>query len=181
MIFSRLHRILAPLLLCVLLLVTACTEAKAPSRWDAAQQTSTQKQRPQQPKDGAVPGQPVAGKPVTGGNFNKFFPKGSAGYSTVPAQEKTGFAEYKLNQGGKNVAMLSINDLANNPTAAQKFQQPSKTIAGYPAVNQGNNITALLVGGRYQVKVQSRDPSFTPQDREAWLQKFNLSGLSRLK
>lgn len=174
--FSRLHRILAPILLSVLLFVTACAETKAPSRWDAAQQTSTQQQRPQQPKDGAV-----AGKPVAGGSFNKFFPKGSGGYTTVPAQEKTGFAEYKLNQGGKNVAMLSINDVANNPTAAQKFQQSSNKIAGYPAVTQGQNTTAILVGGRYQVKVQSRDASFTPQDREAWLQKFNLSGLSRLK
>lgn len=179
MIFSRLRRVLAPLLLSVLLLVTACSGAKAPSRWDAAQQTSTQKpsqQRPQQPKDGAV-----AGKPVAGGSLNKFFPRGSGGYSTVPAQEKTGFAEYKLNQGGKNVAMLSINDVANNPSATQKFQQSSKTIAGYPAVDQGQNITALLVGGRYQVKVQSRDASFTKSDREAWLQKFNLSGLARLK
>jgi hypothetical protein len=31
------------------------------------------------------------------------------------------------------------------------------------------------------VKVLSKDPTFSASDREAWIQKFNLSGLSRLK
>ena len=86
-----------------------------------------------------------------------------------------------MKRGGTNVAVLSINDTASSPSAKSKFKQSSQTIAGYPAVSQGQNITAILVGDRYQVKVQSRDPSFTQSDREAWLKRFNLAGLSRLR
>lgn len=170
MIFSRWRRILAPLLLSLLLLVSSCGGAKEPSRYSQAQQESTQRNAPRA----------VAKEATQGSNFNKFFPKSSAGFQAVPAQEKKGFAEYKLNKDGKNVAMLSISDTTSTPAAAQKYKASSKTIGGYPAVDQGTNITGILVG-RYQVKVQSRDPSFTKSDREAWLQKFNLSGLSRLK
>ncbi|MBW4577736.1 MAG: hypothetical protein KME08_21100 [Aphanothece sp. CMT-3BRIN-NPC111] len=181
MIFPRLHRILAPLLLSMLLLVTSCA-TQAPSRWDQAQQDSTSRRtqtQQRQPTDGQnrVP----AGKPVSGGSFNKFFPSAGGGYQRVYTQEKQGFAEAKLKKGGTDVAVLSISDTANNPSAAQKFQRSSQKIAGYPAVKQGNNGTAVLVGDRYQVKVQSRDPSFTESDRQAWLQKFNLNGLARLR
>lgn len=190
MIFPRWHKILAPLLLSILLLITACGEAKQPSRWDNAQQQSIQQQGKVQPANPqseqvgqAQPGVPErapTGKPVDGSKFNKFFPKSSDGYNVVPAQEKTGFAEYKLNKDGKNVAMLSVNDIANNPSALNKYKTSNKTIAGYPAAVQGNG-TSILVGGRYQVKVQSRDTSFTESDREAWLQKFNLKGIAEIK
>lgn len=164
------RRILAALLVSVLLLVTSCA-TQAPSPYDQAQQESTQRNAPAA----------VAKDATQGSQFNKFFPKGSGGFQTVPAQEKKGFAEYKLKQGGKDVAVLSINDTISNPTAAGKFNSSTQRIAGYPAVNQGSNGTAILVGDRYQVKVQSRDASFTQSDREAWLQRFNLSGLARLK
>lgn len=178
MIFPRLHRILAPLLLGVLLLVTSCA-TQAPSRWDQAQQESTQKPaQPTRTQDRA--GAPT-GKAVGGGEFNKFFPSASGGYERVYTQEKQGFAEAKLKKGGKEVAVISISDTANNPSAAQKFQQSSQKIGGYPAVSQGSTGTAVLVANRYQVKVQSRDPSFTQSDREAWLQRFNLQGLARTR
>ncbi|MCT7950139.1 hypothetical protein NG798_10110 [Ancylothrix sp. C2] len=188
MISLPLRKFIAPLMLSVLLLVTACSGAKEPSRWDGAQQESTQrgaKVQPANPSDrgASVPGVPnnaPAGKAVSGGSFNKYFPASSGGYTRVFSQEKAGFAEAKLNQGGKNVAVLSVNDLAANPTALSKYQTSNKTIAGYPAAVQGNG-TSVLVGGRYQVKVQSRDTSFTADDREDWLQKFNLSGISTIK
>ena len=41
--------------------------------------------------------------------------------------------------------------------------------------------TAVLVGDRFQVKVLSRSPEFTVSDRETWLAKFDLKGLSKLK
>jgi len=41
--FSPARRILAPFLISVLLLVTSCGQTQAPSRWDKAQQESTQK------------------------------------------------------------------------------------------------------------------------------------------
>jgi hypothetical protein len=118
---------------------------------------------------------------VNGSQFNKFFPKSGNGYSVVPAQEKKGFAEHKVNRGGKNVAVLSINDTISNPAAANKYQQSTTRIAGYPALSQGQTGTGILVSDRFQVKALSRDPSFTQQDRAAWIQKFDLNGLSKLK
>ncbi|WP_088891053.1 hypothetical protein [Leptolyngbya ohadii] len=168
MVFARWRKILAPVLLSVLLLVTACS-AQPPSRYEQTQIETTQKGAPSA----------VAKDATQGGEFNKFFPKSVAGYEIVPAQEKKGFAEYKVNQGGKNVAMLAINDTTGTP-AAIKFKDSTMKIAGYPAVEQGQNGTAILVNDRYQVKVLSRDPSFTKENRAAWLTKFDLSGLAKL-
>ena len=77
--------------------------------------------------------------------------------------------------------MLSISDTKSTPIAAAKFKNSTKKIGSYPAVEVGNTQTAILVGDRYQVKVLSRDPSFTASDREAWLKKFNLNGIARLQ
>ncbi|MGA7933393.1 MAG: hypothetical protein WCA35_07590 [Kovacikia sp.] len=164
------RKMLAPLLLSALLLVTGCAP-KAPSQFSEAQQQSTQK--------GA---QPAVSKNATqGSTFNKFFPKPSAGYERVFTQEKKGFSEAKLKKGGKDVAMLSISDTISLPMAAKKFESSTTKISGYPSMEIGSMQTALLVSNRYQVKVQTRDPSFTPQDRQAWIQKFDLSGLSKVK
>lgn len=178
------RKILAPFLISVLLLVTACGQTQAPSRWDKAQQESTQKpgSAKQTTADKSTAQNPdLPKKAVAGSKLNKYFPSSGGGFDRVFAQEKSGFSEAKLNKGGKNVAMLSINDIAGNPSAATKFQNSTKQIGGYPAVSQGANITAVLVANRYQVKVQSRDPSFTASDREAWLSKFNLRGLASVK
>lgn len=168
---TGLRQVLASVLLAVLLLTTACAPDE-PSRWDQVQEETTQQQK--------APDQAAAGKPVAGGEFNKFFPEPGAGYERVYTQEKSGFAEAKLKRDGKDVAMLAISDTLTNPSAAAKFQQSSKTIGGYPAVDQGATATSVLVGDRFQVKVLSRDPGFTVSDREAWLQKFDLNGLKNL-
>jgi hypothetical protein len=86
-----------------------------------------------------------------------------------------------LKKGGKDVAELSITDTVNTPDARDKFKQSTQKIAGYPAATQGTTMTSILVADRFQVKVRSLDPSFSPIDREAWLQKFNLSGIASLK
>lgn len=166
----HLRKILAPLLLSLLLLVTSCAQ-EPPSRFEQAQQESSQQRS----------GQAVDKNATQGSEFNKFFPRGGNGYERVFTQEKKGFAEAKLKQGGKDVAMLAISDTTSLPSAAAKFQQSTKQIAGYPAVEMGKTQTAVLVNNRYQVKVLSRDPSFTPSDREAWLQRFDLNGLARLR
>lgn len=164
------RRVLTPLLLSFLISTVACAPP-APSRYEQTQQETSQRSAP-----------PAVAKEATqGSSFNQFFPKSVSGYSVSAAQEKKGFAEYKVNKGGKNVAMLSISDTTGVAGAADKFQTSKTKIAGYPAVEQGQNITAILVNNRYQVKVQSRDPSFTQADRIAWIEKFNLSGLAALK
>ncbi len=173
MILSKRRRILAALMLCVLVLfTTACSAtAQAPKRFDSAQQQSSQQRS----------GQAVAKSATQGSEFNKFFPAATDGFQRVYTQEKKGFAEAKLKQGGKDVAMLSISDTTSNPIAAAKFKTSTKKINGYPAVEIGNTQTAILVGDRYQVKVLSRAPAFTASDRAAWLQRFDLNGLAQLK
>ena len=175
------------ILICILSIslsiVAACFSTESNSRWANAQRESTSGAQPTP----ALPPQPTtssnparSSKPLPGGSFNKFFPAADNGYTTVASQEKEGFAEYKLKKDGKEMAMLSVSDTAANPEAAQKFQGSTRAIGGYPAVEQGSTATAVLVDHRFQVKVLSRNPSFTKNDREAWLQKFNLAGIAGL-
>lgn len=116
---------------------------------------------------------------INGGEFNKFFPAAD-GYERVYTQEKDGFAEAKLKQDGNTLAMLSVSDTASNPSAVDKYENSDRTLSGYPIVNIGSTATSLLVADRLQVKVLSRDPEFTPADRETWLEKFDLAGLAQL-
>jgi hypothetical protein len=169
MIFARWLKLITPILLSLLLFVTAC--AKEPSRYAQVQKDTTRRGAPSA----------VVKTAEQGSSFNKFFPGSTGTYEVVPAQEKKGFAEYKLNQDGKTVAMLSISDTSSLPAAALKYKNSTESVSGYPSVEQGTTSTGLLVKDRYQVKVLSRDPSFTKEDRIAWLQKFDLRGLAKLE
>ena len=169
MSFTRWLRRLAPLMVCLVLLVTACSSA--PSKYDQVQ------------KDTTGFGSPAAvnKKAEKGGTFNAFFPCDQGDYTVIPYQEKKGFAEYKLQQGDKTLAMFTISDTTSVPSAAEKYAAATESISGFPSVDQGATATGVLVNDRYQVKVLSRDPSFTKADRVAWLQKFDLKGLAELK
>ncbi len=169
MSFTRWLRRLAPLMVCLVLLVTACSSA--PSKYDQVQ------------KDTTGFGSPAAvdKKAEKGGTFNAFFPGDQGGYNVIPYQEKKGFAEYKLEQDGKTLAMLTISDTTGIPGSAEKYSTATQSVSGFPSVEQGTTATGVLVSDRYQVKVLSRDPSFTQADRVAWLQKFDLKGLAQLK
>jgi hypothetical protein len=153
----------------LVLLVSACSSA--PSKYDQVQ------------KDTTGFGSPAAvdKKAEKGGTFNAFFPGDQGGYNVIPYQEKKGFAEYKLEQDGKTVAMLTISDTTSVPGSAEKYSTATQSVSGFPSVEQGSTATGVLVNDRYQVKVLSRDPSFTKEDRVAWLQKFDLRGLAQLK
>jgi hypothetical protein len=167
--FFRGRRILAALLLSVLLLTTACS-TKAPSRFDQVQQESTRQKK----------GQAVAKDATQGGKLNKYFPSAGDGYQRVYTQEKTGFSEANLKKGGKTLAQLAISDTTSLPSAAAKFSNSTKKIGGYPALTVGNTQTAVLAG-KFQVKVISKDPTFTASDRADWIEKFNLDGLAKQK
>ncbi|MEP6923643.1 MAG: hypothetical protein ABI954_04185 [Pyrinomonadaceae bacterium] len=161
----------------------SCYSNESNSRWANAQRESTSGTKPAatpQVEQSPANNPARSSKPLPGGSFNKFFPAASDGYTTVASQEKEGFAEYKLKKDGKEMAMLAISDTVANPEAAQKFQGSTRTISGYPAIEQGSTATAVLVDNRFQVKVLSRNPAFTKNDREAWLQKFNLAGIANL-
>jgi hypothetical protein len=168
---QRWRRAIAPLLLVLFVIIGGCATTQT-SRFDQAQQESTQSKAT-----------PAVSKAATDGSkFNKFFPTSGNGFNRVYTQEKDGFANAKLEKDGKTLALMSINDTISNPAAATKFQQSTKSIGGYPAVNQGNTATAVLVVDRYQVKVTSKLPAeFTVADRETWLGKFDLAGLARVK
>lgn len=166
--FPHWRRALVAIVLTFALLITGC-QPQEPSRFADAQKESNK------------PGVTAVAKDATqGSQFNKFFPKPTTGYERVYTQEKKGFAEAKLKKDGKDLAMLSISDTTSLPAAAAKYQNSTETIAGYPAMTMGNTQTGVLVG-KYQVKVLSRDPAFTKADREAWISRFDLKGLERLK
>ncbi|WP_353933215.1 hypothetical protein WJM97_18855 [Okeanomitos corallinicola TIOX110] len=169
MILFRGRRVLASLLLCILLLTTACA-TKPPSRFDQVQQESTKQKT----------GQAVAKNATQGSKLNKFFPEGDDGYDRVYTQEKKGFSEANLKKDGKVVAQLAISDTTSTPTVASKYSNSTKEIDGYPAVELGKTQTSILVG-KYQVKVISKDPLFNASDREDWIEKFDLDGLEKLK
>jgi len=157
-------------LLCFTLTIAGC-QAKAPSQFSQVQKDSTAR--------GAAPA--VAKDATQGSEFNKFFPKPQEGYERVYTQEKKGFAEAKLNKGGKNLAMLAVSDTKSLPSAAEKFKASTTQIGSYPSVDLGTTQTSVLVGDRYQVKVISKAPEFEKSDRVAWIQKFDLGGLSKLQ
>lgn len=117
---------------------------------------------------------------LPGSAFNNFFPQVEEGFERVYTQEKAGFAEAKLKQEGQEIAKLAISDTISTPAALQKFADVNETIAGYPAVTIGSKQTAILVGERFQVKVISVVDQFTADDRQDWLQKFDLQGLATL-
>lgn len=164
MIVPSLRRFFVTCLLVSMLWVSGCSSPATTSSSPA-------------PNNGAA----VSSQAIAGSQFNKFFPTNSNGFERVYTQEKDGFAEAKLKKDGRDLAMLAISDTISTPDAAQKFQQSSKKVGGYPAVEVGSTQTAVLVANRFQVKAISRDPNFTAADREAWLQKFDLNGLARLK
>jgi hypothetical protein len=171
MFVSNQRKALVPILLSVVLLFSACS-SKEPSKYASTQKETSGRNAPAA----------VVKNAQAGGDFNKFFPQGDAGYARVFSQEKKGFAEAKLNKGGKNVAVMSISDTSSLPAAAKKYEKSTSKLGTYPLLDEAAlKSTGVLVNNRYQVKVASRDPSFTATDRQAWLQKFNLDGLSKLK
>jgi hypothetical protein len=168
---QRWRNVLLSIGLCGLLLISSGCAAKPPSPYAQVQQESTQRGAPKA----------VAKTATQGSEFNRFFPKPGNGFERVYTQEKKGFAEAKLKKDGKDMAMLSISDTSSIPAAAQKYAQSTEKIAGFPTVEVGTTQTGVLVGGHYQVKVLSRNPSFDKGDRKEWIAKFDLQGLSKLR
>jgi hypothetical protein len=174
MIFSNWRvdwrKVLIPIALSLVLFIPGCFQ-KEPSKFAQVQKDTTAR--------GAE--KAVAKDATQGSEFNKFFPGDADGFDRVFSQEKKGFAEAKLNKGGKNVAVLSISDTTSLPAAANKYQKSTEKLSGFPMlVETPLKSTGVLVK-KFQVKVASRDASFTADNRMTWLKKFNLDGLSKLK
>lgn len=142
---------------------------KEPSRWEAAQQATEGRKTS------------VAEGAVDGSVFNQFFPKQGGDFDIVFKQEKSGFAQASLQQGGKELAVFSIFDTVSNPEAQAKYSAVTDRIAGYPVVTDESKSLSALVGNRFQVQVRSTDPGFGESDRIEWLQKFDLTGISEIE
>jgi hypothetical protein len=163
---ARRPRALA-LLLPVLWLAAACGPNQ-PTRWEKAEQESRDTKAA------------VAKEAVAGGEFNKFFPKVKDDWDLVYKQEKQGFSQASLKKGGKEVALLSVFDTLSNPEARARYEKSTDAFAGFPIAPIGEQGTGLLVADRFVVQVRSMDDSFAKEDREAWLAKFDLAGISKL-
>lgn len=168
---KKFTQVICSIFLVSLLLLTSCS-SQPPSRFEQAQQESLQAGK----KNTAV-----VKEAEKGASFNQFFPASSDGYERVFTQEKQGFVQAKLKQDGKEIAMLSVFDTVSNLSATDEFKDSTTKIKGYPSVEKGANTTAVLVANRFQVKITSRDASFSPENRILWLEKFNLDGIAKLK
>lgn len=118
---------------------------------------------------------------VDGSSLNKFFPKDNGGYSVVYNQEKQGTVQASLKKDGKEVATLAVVDLSTNMATKAKYKKSTMKVANYPALKKGSKGHTILVGDRYQVSIRSKDDSFDENMRKAWFDKFDLSGLAKLK
>jgi hypothetical protein len=166
------RKVLIPIALSLVLFIPGCFQ-KEPSKFAQVQKDTTAR--------GAE--KAVAKDATQGSEFNKFFPADADGYDRVFSQEKKGFAEAKLNKGGKNVAMLSINDTSSPglAAAANKYQKSTEKLGAFPLLVEPIPKSTGVLVKKFQVKVTSKDPSFTADNRITWLKKFNLDGLSKLK
>ncbi|QOY87762.1 hypothetical protein [Paludibaculum fermentans] len=118
---------------------------------------------------------------ISGSSLNKAFPQANGDFKLTFTQEKDGFAQAELSRAGAKVAALTISDTGANPSARTKFAASTRKIGGYPAAAVGSQGTAVLVADRYQVQVRSLGPTFTPADRDAWLEKFKLDALAAIR
>lgn len=157
----KIGRVLALTVLGGLLALGACK--KEPSRWDEAATATV----------------PASTAPkIEGKKLNAFFPAdGVDGFSRTFTQEKDGFVEAKLKKEGQE-ATLSISDAAGDEAAKSKFASAADKVAGQPLVTVGKNQSAVLVGGKFQIKVSSQ--SLDADARKALLAKFDIDGLAKL-
>ncbi|SBO44695.1 hypothetical protein [Cyanobium sp. NIES-981] len=117
---------------------------------------------------------------VNGSAFNRLFPAAGPGEELVFTQEKRGFSQARLKQGGTALALLAISDTATAPEARDKFRGSAEQLKGWPLVEQGEQASALLVAERFQVKVIGQGPGLDPTQRHELLEAFDLPGLAAL-
>jgi len=129
-----------------------------------------------------LPGGTVADVPlaqvVNGSAFNRLFPAPEVGQQLVFTQEKRGFSEARLKQGGEALALLAISDTRTAPEARAKFDGSRERLQGWPLLEQGAQASALLVADRFQVKVIGQ--GLAADQRHVLLEGFDLPGLAAL-
>lgn len=124
----------------------------------------------------AAPAAVKAPEMKSGAELKAFFPvDGVLGTKRTFTQEKPGFAEAKVQQGGKDLAVLSITDALNDADAKGKFANAADKVNGAPVITVGKTQSAALVKNRYVLSVDS--PTFDVKRRKIWLAHFNVNAL----
>jgi hypothetical protein len=117
---------------------------------------------------------------VNGTAFNRLFPKPEIGQQLVFTQEKRGFSEARLKRGDEVLALLAISDTTTAPAARAKYSGSSAAIQGWPLVDQGQQVSGLLVAERFQVKVIGQGNGLSADQRHELLEAFDLKGLAAI-
>ncbi len=170
---SRVATALALTAFAGLLIACGTNVNPADSQWQAAETDKT----PTVVKE-AIPGK----------KLNKYFPKVEKPYDLIADEDKGSTAIYKLDKNEKQIATLSIHDTFGEEKETLKdFDTATDKLDGkYPLVAEGNNTHKLLVAGRFLVKISNKPgvagaDHLSPEDHKAWLNKFDLKGLSDLR
>ncbi len=83
------------------------------------------------------------------------------------------------------LADMSITDTVSTPDTVKEFDGATDKLDGkYPLRAEGKKGTAILVAGRYQVKIRNDGEAefqLSEDARKEWIKKFDLDGLSQLK
>ena len=189
---NRVQRIGLGLLSLGLLGVVACApDSLSPPAVEVRPNALMEQVQVDEPLDGPALVQdrqadPVSSKPLSplrGEALKPFFPQSVTPYEQVYSEVSPFLVVAKLMQNGQEVAVLSINERSLSTASVPQASRPKGTftLAGYPAVQPDAATTTVWVGDRFQVKIQSRSDTFTAQERQVWLQKFDLAGLERLE
>lgn len=165
----------AHLLLLFVLLLTACSKnAEKTDRWE---QAAASAQRAAEEKKSAPAASSAAPKADTG-TLNKFFPADGPEGKRVFTADREGYAEAKLTQDGKDVALLAVTDLNGKDADKKKFEGAAEKVGTYPVATFGKNKSMILVNERWQVSVSSQ--TLDHAARKKLLEKFDLAGLRAL-
>ena len=113
---------------------------------------------------------------AAGATLNAYFPPEKDGLRHTFTQEKLGFVEATLTVDGVE-AKASISDTNNNPSARDKYANAADRLIGHPLVTVGKRQSAVLINGRWQVKVSSSN--LEASARKAVLNRFNLKALAQ--
>jgi hypothetical protein len=79
------------------------------------------------------------------------------------------------------LALLAISDTTTAPAARSKYTGSTAVIQGWPLVDQGLQVSGLLVADRFQVKVIGQGSGLDKERRHELLGAFDLKGLAALK
>lgn len=173
------HSLLSIALVCGISLSLLHCKKEA-DRWAKGAAKALEKQEGLGLYDPALGGDPIDGRPEikAGAALNSFVPKeGAEGTKRIAVAEKEGFTHWKYQKDGKDLLMVYIVDTNNVPDSKTKYATATEKYETYPMTTLGKKQTSILVGDRYQVKLESE--ALDHEARKAWFKQCDLAGLAK--